>query len=134
MHAWRAFLAGHRRWAFLLLALALAARAMVPAGFMPAAGAHGVAIEICSGSGGPSLFLALPGKTQGPEEGSDSHGGAPCAFSALADTGLQDGPVLALAAPALPPASSHPPLPAAGPSPAAAPYLLPPLRGPPALA
>ncbi len=107
--------------------LALAARVVVPTGFMPAQAAAG--LEICWGGAGPLLL-----GTDEHGAGGDAHDRlhAPCAFAPLA-------------AAALPPVSSAPLLaPAVGVQPSAAPYpalpaarcahLRPPLRGPPVLA
>ncbi|WP_295638360.1 DUF2946 family protein [Novosphingobium sp.] len=89
-----------RRWlAFGLVALALAMRALVPAGFMPggsAASGHLLAISICadaSGNAGQGRQILIPvsGKTDPSPSGSDSHDNrsqSACAFSALSFAAL----------------------------------------------
>ena len=47
----RAAILRHRAIAQLLVALALAVRAIVPAGYMPVSGPGGIAISVCSGNG-----------------------------------------------------------------------------------
>ncbi|MCJ2185996.1 DUF2946 family protein [Novosphingobium beihaiensis] len=133
MHLIRAFLQRHIRVAAMILALALAMKAFVPAGYMiGSSAAKSFTIEICDGQGGSVLSkLTIPGK---PHNAADEHTKAAkdCPFTALsmhllagADDGLL---VLALAfilalgfAPVSPLRLSR-----IG-------FLTPPLRGPPAL-
>ena len=136
------------RWlAFGLAALALASRALVPAGFMPGGtGASGqtLAISICAdGSGGAGqgrqILIPISGKADPSHSGAENHdgnshdNGGQCAFSALAFAALggADAPLLAAALAFLLAIGlvATPPLrlaPIAG--------LRPPLRGPPARA
>lgn len=64
----------------VLLALALAVRVLVPAGWMPAQG-QGMAITLCSGSGAETAWVDAEGKIhkQNPAQGSMAD--HPCAFS-----------------------------------------------------
>lgn len=81
------------RIALGLLALALAVRVLVPAGWMPAASAQGFAITLCSVSGAETVWVDRDGKLhkQAPKTSGDQH----CAFAGLAAplTG-SDTPVL----------------------------------------
>jgi hypothetical protein len=61
-----------------LAVLALVARIVVPAGFMPAQTAGGVALVICTGHG--PLAIDGPQDPKAPKPGSRSD--APCAFAA----------------------------------------------------
>lgn len=106
----RAFLLTRRWLALGLVTLALAVRALVPAGFMPGgadASGHMLAISICadaSGSAGQGrqILIAVSGKTDPSQSGSDSHDSrsqSACAFSALsfAALGGADAPLLVAA-------------------------------------
>lgn len=93
----------------LLLACALLLRALIPAGWMPAAG-QGLTIEICAdGAGGADPAFAAAAQRQfrealGPaaDRQGDGHGAdhpgksEPCAFAGLAFawTGAGEGPML----------------------------------------
>lgn len=130
MSALRAFLRDHRRLALAALALAFAVRALVPAGFMVAGSGTTLTISICADSSGATtaMKIVIPAK--------DNRSGkpaahAPCAFAANGHPALAgtDPVLLALAIAfilvlGLAPARTLPAL--------RAPYLLPPLRGPPA--
>ena len=65
-----------------LLALALALRVLVPAGWMPAEG-QGLAITLCSGSGAQTAWVDADGKIHkhGPAQGSMAD--HPCAFAGM---------------------------------------------------
>jgi hypothetical protein len=120
----------------LLLAVALAVRVLVPAGYMPGPGTRVLTVEVCADTQGRRLTtqIVLP-HSGGPVERQGDHakGEGACTFSALsmaalagADAGLL---VLALAfilalgfAPHGPPLRHRPA------------FLRPPLRGPPAIA
>ena len=113
------------RWLLVFLGLALALRALVPAGFMPVADSEGLRVEICSGSG-PMVIEIDPGRrdSQPPRD--------PCPYG-LAMGAALDVPPLPVLADA--PAYAEPVWP--GLSPArlvAARSLRPPARGPPAFA
>jgi hypothetical protein len=127
----RSFCHDHRAWALVLIALALAIRALVPTGFMVEARGQTVSVRICDGRLGSApgrIALAPTGKA-----GSDSHGKADdsCPYTALGHVG--DGgtdPVPTLPAQAfgatpgfLALAIVQTPLPY---------HIVPPLRGPPA--
>ena len=138
MSALRALIRGHRHLALLLLALALCLKAAIPAGTMlEQSGTRSLSIAICAdGSGiGKAVQIALPAKPALPGSPRSDHGLAStsaCGFAGLglAALPLADPPLLALAlvAIALPglvsaAARTNPP----------APFLRPPLRGPPAI-
>lgn len=135
MHALRRLILKRRQLALLAIALVLAMKALVPAGYMVSASSKIFTITICSESTGEKL------KTQVQIPMKAGHGGdaaakadqQPCPYSSLslAALGGADAPLLALAiafilalgflpAPPLPLRQAH--------------YLLPPLRGPPATA
>jgi hypothetical protein len=71
-----------------IVALALAVRALIPAGYMTGSGSTGLTIELCSGTSGETAVIALP-----TDPSKNAHGKAqadsPCAFAAL---GLAAGP------------------------------------------
>jgi hypothetical protein len=130
--ALRSFLRDHRRLAACLIALALAMKALVPAGYMLGATAHVLTVEVCADSQGKHLtqLIVVPGEST-PADHAKSDG--PCAWSALgiAALGGADLALLALAlafilllgfAPTAPAPRSR------------AHHLRPPLRGPPSLA
>ena len=66
-----------RRLWLALLFLALAMRALLPAGFMPAAASGHVTLILCGASGGSPIDVDFGGKAQ-PANAADS-----CAFAAL---------------------------------------------------
>ncbi len=88
--------------ALALLGLALAVRALVPAGWMPSV-TGGFAISICSGSTVEAAWVDAEGKVhkQAPAAGGDRH----CAFAGLG------APMLGgeLAPPAVPASADTPP-------------------------
>ena len=132
MHLLRT-LAGRNRAFAALLALALAMKALVPAGYMALPGAQLLSVSICAdASGGAELHqIAIPMKGDpAPAGGEHGKSAVPCAFSALsmASLGGADAPLLALALAFVLVAG----LIAATPPPASAQaHLRPPLRGPP---
>ena len=89
--------------AVLLLLAALAARLLAPAGFMPAFGAQGFAIVLCSGHGPVTAMADMTMHDMGghvpaaPEDHAKTD--MPCGFSGLATPGLAgaDPVLLALA-------------------------------------
>lgn len=112
----------------LLLAAALAFRALLPAGTMPVADAgQGISVAICDGTG-------AAGRRTIPIKGADTSGNEhPCAFSVLAaafDTGHAVEPPL----PAPPVDDIAPPAPRLSAIRPAASPLGPPVRGPPSIA
>ncbi|ATE65091.1 hypothetical protein [Rhizorhabdus dicambivorans] len=89
MQGLRNYFRRHAGLAMLLVALALAVRALVPAGYMAGTSSTGLTVELCSGVAGESITIALP-----TDPAKDGHGKAqadgPCSFAAL---GLPAGPV-----------------------------------------
>jgi hypothetical protein len=118
----------HRGLATLLVALALFARAMVPAGTMPVA--HSLSVRICADSIGQTITrtISIPGKAD-LHNGAQHHDGV-CAFSSLAMGAARAADLPVMPAPPLVARAAYL-LPAVTAPPAAAPRLLPPLRGPP---
>lgn len=126
----RALTPAVRRTLLIFTLTALACRAVIPAGWMPASDDHRITVALCTGLGAQTVTLILPGKS---DHRSDPHGAyPPCIFSGLASPALDAGNTIAsferLALPPLPPA--------------VAPYralvriagrFLPPSQGPPAL-
>ena len=86
----------HRRWAAWLFAAALLMKLLVPAGFMPAASAGTIAIELCTGSGAQTI--TIPGEHQ-DEQGRHGKASSPCIFAGLGGPSLAavDPVLLALA-------------------------------------
>jgi len=80
MSAIRTFLQRRAGLVALLLAFALAARALVPAGYMASSSPNGLTIELCSGVAGKTVTLMLPGAPAHQQEGKADMG-SPCAFS-----------------------------------------------------
>lgn len=135
----RALFRDHRSLALLLMAMALAVRALMPPGMMPGsapgAGEKRFTIQLCTAgldrhTAQIVLPLEKPSRPDAPHHDgkTDQH----CAFSSLAMGALggADGPVPVLA---LRPAPARTFAPAAPAEPMAHPYLRPPLRGPPIL-
>lgn len=131
----RTLLGQRYRFAIVLVALALAAKALVPTGFMIGTEATVLTVRICADAQGTSFArqIVVPQRSHDDDSGA-AHGkaGTPCAWSALSldATSGADAALLALAlafivAVALWSATSAPP--------ARTTYLRPPLRGPPAL-
>lgn len=129
MGAWRVFLKEHRWLALWLIATALAAKALVPAGYMLGeTGGKTLTMVICDGSGPATMTVDIP---MDPDHAKPSDGGKQdCAWSGLGHAMLGGAdPVLLLAALAF--------LLALGFAPAATPVLrprafaLPPAQGPP---
>lgn len=144
MTSLRALFRDHRLLALLLLGLALAARALLPPGYMPGTttgvGEKHLTIQLCTmGMDHRTAELVLPmvappSTPQAPPPadgtGHDGKTAPHCAFSSLAMGAMEAGagPVAAfvphlLALRASPPPAAAPPAPH--------PYLRPPLRGPP---
>ena len=107
MNALRRLSTGHHRFFLALVVLALAARALVPSGWMVAPGADGVPrLALCSGAGvidlkadadadadadagaAAAMAKAMPGMHHDGHDGAPSHPDHPCAFvgAALAST------------------------------------------------
>ena len=119
--------------AAVILALALAIKGLVPAGYMPVASGKSVTIAVCDGNGDTvRMAIAVPGR-QGDGDPAKERAGlaAHCPFTTLSLHGLSvDAPQVTA-----PPAFAEAPVPPALPQVLAARPLtrLPPSRGPPAL-
>ncbi|WP_084592277.1 DUF2946 family protein [Novosphingobium sp. MBES04] len=101
MYALRSFLARHL-WLFaLVIAMALAMKALVPAGFMiESAGAKVLTVEICDSQGHTRLQkIALPGKPDTSSQQQHAKAAKECPFTALSAHALgnADPALLALA-------------------------------------
>lgn len=126
----------HSRLTLVLLGLALAVKALVPTGFMPALTDERVlTVTICADATGMArqMRIAIPDKDQAPGDHSKATDTAqPCAFSGLgsAMTGGADPVLLASAAAFI--LLLRFAAPASLPLPEIA-FLRPPLRGPPLL-
>jgi hypothetical protein len=122
---------GHRRWAAALIALALLAKLIVPAGFMLDGSAGRITVELCTGFGVQKVEMALPG--QPDQHDRQSKADSPCTFSALAAPALGGADPIQLAiAIAFVMAIGLRAVAIARPRSFA--HLRPPLRGPPAIA
>lgn len=109
-----------------VLMLALAARLAVPAGFMPVVGTHGATVSICAGSG--PMAMAAAGAYLAQHGTADPTGR--CAFADLALAALDGlGAVLLVGTPVSVTIPDN--RVAIGFQTRAAPWLRPPLRGPP---
>lgn len=125
----------NRVFACALIALALAMKLALPAGFMPVMSGGQIVVAMCAGSGPMTMAIAIPGLKQGKSESSGEHdkADAPCAFAGNSAPALGALPEFLLAVaiafivalglrPLAFPASPEPP------------YLRPHLRAPPAQA
>ncbi len=94
----RALLFAHPRLVAVLLVLALAVKALVPAGYMLSATSVSLSVGICSGMTGERQTIAIPinKPIDASKSSLDKHG---CPYSALDDAGSlgADGAQLALA-------------------------------------
>lgn len=135
MQALRALTHRHRLLALLLVVLALAVKAAVPAGYM--IGQHGavLTVEICADASGGTVTKQIVIPQSGtPADGKSAHDKAPatCPYAALGLASLAgaDGMLLALALAFILALgfATAPPLPLRRIS-----FLRPPLRGPPLL-
>jgi hypothetical protein len=101
MFCLRTLIRDHARLTLVLLALALAVKAVVPAGFMLSAGGDRfLTVTICSdASGGPrQMQIAIPGKRDKGIDHSDAGTKAThCAFSGLGQSALGGADPLLLA-------------------------------------
>jgi hypothetical protein len=135
MLRFRAFLLGHARLSLALLALAIAVKAVVPAGFMLTTGSHlMLTVTICADASGEArtMQMAIPVKQDAGAKHSKADKSQPCAFSGLGHGALGGADPVLLAAElafillvGLAPLRA---LPARE-----LPFLRPPLRGPPSL-
>lgn len=136
MSALRALIRDHARLMLVLLALALAMKAVMPSGFMLSAGGERfLTVTICSDVNGSfkQMQIAIPDKGSGGDHSDAASKGQPCAFAGLGHAALGGvDPVLLAAAIAfilLVGVAPLQTLPARD-----IPFLRPPLRGPPASA
>ncbi|WP_206238710.1 hypothetical protein [Novosphingobium terrae] len=131
MTALRAFFLHHRRVAALLIALTLAMKALVPAGFMLGSDSRVLTVQICADALGQQVTqkIVLPSSHSGEDKAkSDS----PCHFTALGHAMLGGAdPLLLAVALAFVLALGFAPV--LAPAPRRIAFLRPPLRGPPAL-
>jgi hypothetical protein len=72
----------HRWWAAALIALALAMKLAVPAGFMPVERAGTIVVMVCTGMGQQQVEIDVPGMPV-KEDGATRAAGQPCAFAGL---------------------------------------------------
>lgn len=127
----RSLIARHRHVAALLFAAALLLKLAVPTGYMLENQDGRITIGVCSGTGGQTMVIEIPGLAdKAPVDDTHRADAMPCAYAAIAAPflGAVD-PFLLLAALALVAASALA-TPSATPR-AQPPRLRPPLRGPP---
>ena len=132
MHALRTFLRDHRRLAGLIVALALAMKALVPAGYMLGEQAKVLTVSICADASGGATTkqIVVPHSGKQDEVGKSS---TACPYAALGMASLPgaDAALLALALTFILALGFAPvPLPRV----VRGHHLRPPLRGPPAKA
>jgi hypothetical protein len=133
----RRFFRDHRRLALLLVALTLAIRALVPAGYMVGGQTTTLTIAVCADASGAEQIrqIVVPhdGKDSTPGQGDHAKDGGVCSWSSLAMGALTgtDSILLGLAL-AFILALGFTPTRVRAPAPIA--YLRPPLRGPPTFA
>ena len=135
MQALRALTHRHRLLALLIVVLALAVKAAVPAGYMPALHGTVLTVEICADASGGTVTkqIVIP-QSGAPADGKSAHEKAPvCPYAALGFSSLMGADVallaLALAFIIALGFATAPPVPLQRTE-----FLRPPLRGPPALA
>jgi hypothetical protein len=128
----RAFCREHRRFAALLIVLALAIKALVPSGYMPTMTGQVLTVAICADASGGALTrrIVLPADDK---PGAHGKGEGHCPYAALGMAGLpgMDAVLLTLALSFILARGFAPVRPV---RPARASFLRPPLRGPPARA
>lgn len=75
----RAFVQTRQSMLLALMALVLAMRVLMPAGFMPTMADHGITVTLCTGADVVDVAINLDGKAPAkPHQGAD----APCIFAA----------------------------------------------------
>lgn len=132
VHQIRRLVFSNRTFASIVVALALAMKLIVPAGFMPTISGGHFVISICSGTGPMTMAMAMPGMDHDKTDKNGQHSKAdmPCPFTGLASPSLAAADVLLLAAAILfAMALGIRAVVALRTTPS--PYLRPPLRGPP---
>ena len=138
MHAIRAFFRCHRSLALALVLLALAMKALVPAGFMPAAPGKVLSVVMCDGQGAmqanatQAAKLALPDAGKSGESNPTAKSDSACPYGGL--NAALDGTDALLAAALLLFILALGFAPATIPALRRADHTQPPLRGPPAFA
>lgn len=135
MGSLRAFFRGHRTLALGLVLLALCMKVLLPGGFMLGSQGKLLTIEICGDASGThqtkQISVPMDGKS-GNDQNEPGKDGSACPYSALSMTTLAGADMLLLTtALAFIMALGFLPMPAR--PVARAPYIRPPLRGPPAL-
>jgi hypothetical protein len=85
MNAWRNTILARRRLAFLLAAIVLFAKILVPTGYMFTPGGNGIVVQLCSGQGMTPVVLNIQKDAPAPAEHHPASGkaDAPCAFSGV---------------------------------------------------
>lgn len=78
----RGLILSHRWWAAALIALALAMKLVVPAGYMPVERAGTITVMVCTGMGQQQVEIDVPGVPMKPD-GAARIAGQPCAFAGL---------------------------------------------------
>lgn len=133
MQGLRRAISAHRALFALLAALALAAKLLLPQGYMLAPASGGITVMVCADSGSGPATVTIPMKADPAQDAADTKAKEACPYSALGMGGLAATDIVLLAAALAfllllgfgpqraPPLQSQP-------------RLLPPLRGPPALA
>ncbi len=131
----RAIFFHHKRLALLLVAIALAMKALVPGGYMLGTQSQVITVSICGDASGLHQTRRIVVPREGGEKDTVSQHAksGPCAFSALGMDGLAGAdPILLALALAFILAIGFAPL--ASPTLRACAHLRPPLRGPPLIA
>ncbi|HEY0622913.1 hypothetical protein [Sphingomonas sp.] len=124
----RRFILDHPKLAAALIALALAMKLAVPAGFMPVAGPGQMMVLVCTEFGPQRVAIDVPGMPAKPDDAIKMS--EPCAFAGLG-LGWLPGTDPMLLAGALRYIFALGFVAVSTPLLARAPYLRPPLRGPP---
>ena len=125
----RDYLRDRRHLALALIALALLMRMLVPVGFMPEVSAGKITIALCTGHGPATIEMTVPGSGH-HDQGKNAKPDMPCPFGSTSSQVLTGAdPILLAIAIAFVMALCLRPVAIA--RIADAPYLRPPLRGPP---
>ena len=86
----------HRRLFALLFALALLAKLLVPAGYMPTVDGRTLTVAMCNGTEPVTITIPMTGETGGKHQSQATD--QPCAFSALGSQSLAAADPVLLAA------------------------------------
>jgi len=99
MSSWRAFLSTHCQLAFLMVAVALLVRAVVPTGYMIMPNDGTIMVSICSGQG-PQMVALDVGKGAGEhgDHQDSKKADHPCAFSGLGMAAMGGADIVLLSA------------------------------------